>query len=131
PAHVARRLAAPFRAPRAVTLLAICFVPVVYTLFFGQPSILWMYALYRACRSFARGRDLMAGLWSGALLIKPQYALFLALALAFKRRWAALAGIALDGLGILVSTLLLLGPAGTWTYIQAVRSLAGLSVAGP
>src|SRR5438093_9566904 len=57
-AHVAHRLAAPFRFPHAATLLAIGFVPVVYTLFFGQPSILWMYALYRACRSFAGRRDL-------------------------------------------------------------------------
>ena len=128
-AHVANRLAAPFRSRRAVELVAIGFAPVVYTLFFGQPSILWMYALYQACRSFARGADLRAGLWSGALLIKPQYALFLALALAYKARWAALAGMALAGLGLLVSTVLLLGPSGTRVYIDSVRSLTGFRVA--
>lgn len=121
----ARRLALP------VGLLALAFYAVPDTLFFGQPSILGLLAIDRGQRAFAQGRDFRAGLWTGLLLIKPQYAAFLVLVLLGKRRWRAVAGVAAVALFLAGSSLLLLGRDGFPAYAAAVLDLARFRVAEP
>ena len=112
-------------------LLALTFFPVAYTLFFGQPSILWLAALSRAFLAFERRQEMRAGLWAGALLLKPQYAVFLGLVLCYKRRWRAGAGMGAAALGLAGSSLLVLGPRGVLAYVDAVRALTGFRLAEP
>jgi hypothetical protein len=78
-------------------LLGLSFAPIVFAIWVGQPTVLMTFALYRAYRSFEREDDFKAGLWAGALLLKPQYAAFLGIALLLNRRWRAAAGMALVG----------------------------------
>jgi hypothetical protein len=116
---------------RGAMLLALTSVPVAYTLFFGQPSILWLAALWRAYCAFERRQEARAGLWAGVLLLKPQYAIFLGLVLCYKRRWRAVAGMAVMALGLAGSSLLVLGPHGVLAYVGAVRALTGFRLTEP
>ena len=127
----ARRAAPTPRRALPLALLALTFYAVPDALFFGQPSVLGLLAVFRARQAFARGHDLRAGLWTGVLLVKPQYAAFLVLVLLWKRRWRAVAGVAAAGLFLLGSSLLLLGPDGFAAYAGAVLDLARFRVAEP
>ena len=85
---VARGMAAGFLEGGGYGLIASCvlFFPVGFTVFFGQVAMLFAYGFYRGYRFFERGTDFRAGLWSGALYIKPQLAVFLGLVFLLKRR---------------------------------------------
>ncbi len=100
------------------------FAPLVAGLRYGQPSGLLLAALAEAQLAFCAGRELRAGLWTGLLLLKPQYAVFLLAMLAWRRRWAALAGAAAVGSAIVLVSLLMLGPGGIGPYVAAVRDAA-------
>ena len=63
--------------------------PIVMALVYGQLTMLFVYGFYRAYRSLEGGRDFRAGLWSGALYLKPQYVVFLILVFLLARRWRA------------------------------------------
>jgi glycosyl transferase family 87 len=127
----ARRAAPTRRLAVPLALLALAFYAVPDALFFGQPSVLGLLAVARAREAFVRGRDVRAGLWTGVLLVKPQYAAFLVLVLLWKRRWRAVGGVAAAGLLLLGSSLLLLGPEGVAAYAGAVLDLARFRVAEP
>ena len=98
-AVVLRGLAARFPSGTswAVPVLGLCYFPLAYGLFVGQPVALLLFAFDRAYRAWENGRDFRSGLWLGALLLKPSYAPFLVLALAYKRRGGLSPGWRLRG----------------------------------
>jgi hypothetical protein len=98
---------------------ALSCAPLVLGLLLGQVEGLLLYALYRAYRAFVRERDFTAGLWIGLLCLKPQYALFLALVLALKRRWLAVAGVLAVAGAIAALSLVAIG----WDGIQQYRAM--------
>jgi hypothetical protein len=68
-------------------------------------------------------RPFVAGLFFGALIVKPHIALLVPMALLAARQWRAIAGAMVSSLGLIAGTLLLFGPA---SYVAFFRS-AGLS----
>ena len=93
---VFRRLALSFcpasRWP--VTLVLLSSFPLMMALFVGQVIVLLLVCVMQAVTEFERGREFRAGLWTGLLVLKPQYAFCLVLVFLFKRRTHALAGFA-------------------------------------
>ncbi len=129
---VARRLAARF-PERSWGLIAsaVLFFPVVYSMFFGQLAILMLFGLDRAFRAFEDDREFQAGLWCGLLLLKPQYVVFLTLVFLYKRRWRALGGLAVAGLGGFVSSFAIVGAEGFRAYLATLRLLTGFQAGHP
>ncbi len=123
---VSRDLAGPMRRGRwwgiAMMLL---FFPVSYAVFVGQVTIILLFAFHRAYRAFERGEEFRAGMWSGVLLLKPQYAVFLAIVLLFKRRWHAVSGMAATGLILAAGSWALVGTDGLWDYVATLRAMSG------
>jgi hypothetical protein len=132
-AVVVRGLAA--RSPReerwTLMALALCYFPLVDTIWAGQTLVLMLLALERAYRAWERSRDFEAGLWSGALVLKFQYLPFLVLVLAYKRRWRSLAGIAMVSLLVMLGSFLIFGERVTAAYIESLRSVAGFREVPP
>lgn len=58
-------------------------------------------AVAECYRSLREGREFQGGLWMACLLFKPHYGLLLGLLLIWKRRWRAVAGVAVGG-GIVI-----------------------------
>jgi hypothetical protein len=52
-------------------------------------------------RSLRDERDFQAGVWLALLLFKPQYGFLIGIFLIWKRRWAAIAGVAVGGMIII------------------------------
>jgi hypothetical protein len=113
------RIVAAGRPPWGLLVSALSCAPLILGLLLGQVEGLLLYALYRAYRAFVRERDLAAGLWIGLLCLKPQYALFLALVLAFKRRWLAVAGMLAVAGAIAALSLAAIG----WDAVQRYRAM--------
>ena len=88
---------------------ALSFAPLALGLVLGQAEGLLLYALYRTYRALVARRELAAGLWLGALFLKPQYAVFLALVLLAKRRWRAVAWLAAAGAAVAALSLASIG----------------------
>ena len=108
-----------------LTASAVLFFPICFALFFGQLTMLFLYGFYRAYRSLEGGRDFRAGLWCGALYLKPQYLVFLILVFLLKRRWCALGGVALAGLLVLLGSAAIVGPQGLRDYLATLHSMSG------
>lgn len=127
-AFVVWRLVAPigdrFRAI-VLTAMALTFAPLASGLFFGQPVAVFLLAFFLAYRALQRGDDFVAGLWAGVLFLKVQYPLPLALVFIYKRRWRALAGMAVTGSCLLASSLIAFGPAGVQAHLDTIRSITG------
>jgi alpha-1,2-mannosyltransferase len=104
---------------------ALLFFPVGFALFFGQLTMLFLYGFYRAYRSLEDGRDFRAGLWCGALYLKPQYLVPLSLVFLLKGRWRALGGLALAGLMVLLGSAAIVGTEGLRVYLATLRSMSG------
>jgi hypothetical protein len=128
------QLLAPVRGrPGRVALAAVVltFYPLVHGLFFGQPVAFLLLAFYLAYRALLRGEDFAAGLWAGLLFLKVQYPLPLVLVLAYKRRWRALAGMAVTGLLLAASSLAAFGTDGVRAYLDTVRGMSGFRDVAP
>ena len=86
-----------------VTLVLLSSFPLMMAFFVGQVVVLLLVCIMQAVTEFERGREFRAGLWTGLLVLKPQYAFCFVLIYAFKRRASALAGFvsgaAMIGLG--------------------------------
>ncbi len=105
--------------------------PVVAALIFGQLTMPFFYGFYRAYRSLEEGREFRAGLWSGALYLKPQYAVFMALVFLLKRRWRAFGGLALAGVMVLLGSLAIVGPGGFRDWYGTLREMSGFRDVAP
>jgi hypothetical protein len=98
--------------------------PVALGLIVGQPTALLGCAMAECYLSLRTGRDVRAGLWLSALLLKPQYGLVLGPILIWKRRWHAVLGVAVGGLIILVSSAVLVGLPTLLTFRAALSDMA-------
>jgi hypothetical protein len=63
------------------------------------------------------------------LLLKPQYAVVIALVLLWKRRWHTVAGLSAVGAAVILSSLLLLGPSGARAYLALLTAAGGYHTA--
>ncbi len=79
--------------------LAIIYCPLSISITGGQNTALSLLLLTGAFLALRDRRELLAGLLLGLLLYKPQFVLLPAALLLADRRWRALAGVALVGLG--------------------------------
>jgi len=120
---LASHAASHFRPERRglVTILALLSTPAFASLFYGQPTPLLGAALSFAYDRLQRQRDLRAGMWLGLLAIKPHYLIFLSPWLIVRRRWGAVAGLAVT---VAVIALLSLAAVGTSTLLTYPLSLA-------
>ena len=123
-------LAAPGAGRTRVILLAaaVGWLPVVYALQLGQPGLfvaLGVAASYALLRS---GRPMLAGVALGAIVLKPQLAFLVPIALLAGRRDRAFAGSAI-ALGLLaVASGLALGTAGVGDYANRLSFAATVPV---
>jgi hypothetical protein len=108
-----------------LVVLLLLFAPVAYSIFLGQIILLLVFLLFCAYLSFRKGHEFWGGFWIGLLLVKPQYAVFFALALLVARRWKALVGFAISGGIILTSTVVILGTGGFVNYLQTLAFYTG------
>jgi hypothetical protein len=117
-AFVARRLASQFQteSPWAVTILIIASFPLMMALVAGQVVILLLFCVYFAVADFERGREFRAGIWTGLLILKPQYAIGLVLVYLIKRRTVAASGFAVGAGAIVLGSLAVGGVSGLVAY---------------
>jgi hypothetical protein len=95
--------------PRLLFLAPFAFFPVAYALMQGQDSIL-LFALYcLAYIAFRRGRDVQAGVLLGLGLFKFHLVLPFAFVLLLRRRWRAIAGMAISAVCELAISCALVG----------------------
>ncbi len=112
-------------AGRGLVVAGVLSFPVATALFLGQVTPLFLYGFSRAYRSLEREHDFRAGLWCGALYVKPQYAAFLFLVFLLKRRWRALGGLALAGAIVLLGSMAIVGPDGMRAWYETLRGMSG------
>ena len=108
-----------------IYLMTFVFLPIFFTLIMGQLTILMTFGLYKSYRALERGQDFRAGLWMGLLLLKPQFALVLALVWLVKSRWRALGGLVLVGGVLAISTWILVSTDGVRDYLSILRRFSG------
>ncbi len=105
-------------APALAAWLGVASLPAALGLAQGQWDPLLLLALVGAIWALER-KPLVAGLLLSALLLKPQLIWLVPMALMAMRRWRALGGLAL-GAGLwVVTTLVLVGPAGALDWLRA------------
>src|SRR5437016_5685089 len=107
-------------APAAV----LAAVPVAWGLFMGQPMVLLAVAVSEMFVSFKARRDFRGGLWLSVLLLKPQYALLFGVFVLWKRRWHAVAGAILGGVGFVLLGAL---TAGVGSFVRFAGAIADMS----
>ena len=105
----------------AVAVLAA--VPVATALYMGQVALLLAIPVAEMLVSFRGGRDFRAGVWLAVLLIKPQYALVFGLLILWKKRYQALAGLAVGTLGLLFVGALAAGIPAFVGLLSALREM--------
>jgi len=110
---------------QTIYLVPFVFLPLSYNLFLGQLAIIMTFGLYKSYNFFQEGHEFRAGLWLGLLLLKPQFALVLAIVLLGKGRWRALGGLSLSGLALACSTIALVSVDGVRSYVNILRSFSG------
>ena len=123
-------LAAPGSGwPRAIHLVAaLAWVPVIYGLQLGQPGLFVALGVAASYALLRRGQELLAGLALGVLVLKPQLAFLVPIALLVAGRYRAFAGAALV-LGLLaIASAINVGPGGIATYQDRLNFAAGVPV---
>lgn len=105
----------------ALLLGGLASFPFVVNLEQGQSSGMVMFAFGTGIALLKRGRDLPAGLALGLLALKVQWLPFLLLALAWKMRWRALAGLAATGCALAGIAVLVMG----WGWIPGYLNMLG------
>jgi hypothetical protein len=117
---VARRVGRRFRSAPSwrVILFMLASFPLMMALYVGQIVVLLLVCLLQAVTEFERGRELQGGIWTGLLILKPQYAWAFLLVYLLKRRAAAIAGFALGAGGLLAASLAVGGVGGLIAYAR-------------
>ncbi len=123
-AFVARRLAGQFQtnSPWAVTLLFVASFPLMMALVAGQVVVLLLVCVFSAVDDFERGREFRAGIWTGLLILKPQYAIGLVLIYIIKRRVVAASGFAVGAAAIVLGSLVVGGLSGLVAYVRMLMT---------
>jgi hypothetical protein len=107
---------------------ALGWVPVIYGLQLGQPGLvvaLGVAASYFLLRS---GRELESGLALGLVVLKPQLAFLVPIALLAARRYRAFSGAALAIGALAIASALIVGPGGVGAYEQRLSFAVGVPV---
>jgi len=114
----------PARQHRIVLTMAVVgFYPVFVTIKNGQLLILLALAILGVYRAALQSRPWAAGAWLAVLTIKPQLVQIVAIYLATRRQWRALAAGAVFGSDVVLVTAAALGP-GVWIeYLRRVHDL--------
>jgi hypothetical protein len=120
------RLAKAFELSRPGWLIAavVLSFPALFNFIMGQFSV-WLVVFFgEALIAFDRRRDLVAGIWLGLLVCKPQTLVLLVPALLIGGRFTILAGMAISITALLVPTLLI---DGAWLskYLGGLVDAAG------
>jgi hypothetical protein len=93
-------------------LMLFAFFPTLTTLKMGQDSVLTIYLLTEIFISLKNRRYSLAGSLLALGLYKPQFFLPIAALLLCRRQWSAVIGFALTALGLLMLSLVMVGPQG-------------------
>jgi hypothetical protein len=107
---------------------ALGWVPVIYGLQLGQPGIfvaLGVAASYALMRS---GRQLASGFALGIIVLKPQLAFLVPIALLLAGRYRSFAGAAIAIGWLALASAVAVGPAGIAAYEQRLSFAAGVPV---
>jgi len=120
----------PFRAVlpdrRLLIAAAAAFPPFWYLVLHGQTAIVPLMAFCLGWLALEHRRPFWAGMALGLLLLKPQFALVLAVLVLVCREWSMLAG-AIVSIGVQVTaTIALLGTSVLWDYAAVVMRFADL-----
>jgi hypothetical protein len=89
--------------------LIVC-IPVFSNFFLGQINVLLMIFLAEFLLASLKGNDNKSGLWLSGLLLKPQTLILIIPGLLIQKRYKTLIGFALGSVGILLVSILLVGP---------------------
>jgi len=107
---------------------ALGWVPVIYGLQLGQPGLLVALGVAASYFLLRSGRELESGLALGLVVLKPQLAFLVPIALLAARRYRAFAGAAI-AIGVLaIASALNVGPGGVAAYEQRLTFAAGVPV---
>lgn len=115
----------PIRQRLVAAMLVLVSLPVAAALWAGQVQIFLALAVGEAFLALRSGRDLRAGVWLSALIVKPQYLILLGPVLVWKRRWRALGGCAAGTGLILGASALLAGPSSLAAYLGSILEVGG------
>lgn len=113
------------RVPAALAV-ALTFLPMFIGVFNGQTTALILVLTLLVWVGLVDGRDGLAGLAAGLLLIKPQYGAVLVGLLVLGRRWRAVAAAAGAGAAVWVGSALVAGPGWANRWIELVTSLSDI-----
>ena len=107
---------------------AVGWLPVIYGLQLGQPSLLVTLGVAGSYALLRRDRPFLAGLALGALVLKPQLAFLVPAALLVSGRYRAFWGsvVAIGALALVAA--LVVGPDGISTYQERLSFAAGVPV---
>lgn len=113
------------RVPAALAL-GLTFLPMFIGVFNGQTTALILLLAVVVWVGLVDGRDGVAGLAAGVLLVKPQYGAVLIGLLVLARRWRAVAAAAGAGAAVWVGSALVAGPGWAGRWIEMVTSLSDI-----
>lgn len=102
----------------AIFVPILAFSPVLWTLGFGQNSLLTA-ALFGAATLLVDRRPILAGLLFGALCYKPHFGLLVPVALAAQKNWRAFGAAALSAVALMVLSVAVFGLAPWRGFIVA------------
>lgn len=105
-------------APCSVALLLLSTFPMMMALYVGQLVVLLLLCLTQAIEALEAERDFTAGVWTGLMMVKPQYAIWLLAVFVAKRRFTAVAGFATGSAVVVASSLAVGGEDGMTAYIR-------------
>lgn len=112
---------------RALWLLGVMtFLPAFLAIMQGQLSLILALAALAGWLLLCRGRGLWGGLVLAALLVKPQYAALVPVALLLRHQWRALAGFGLGAASAGVLSLLAVGTEGALAYLRLLPDMGRL-----
>jgi hypothetical protein len=115
---------------RLAVLLSVCSPPWFQAFAGGQNTFVSLLILTAFCALLLRRRDFCAGLVLALLAYKFQLLIVPTALLAFRRRWRAMAGLAV-GVGVTLGlTVLLVGPPTLVTYARFAAHLGNLMQVG-
>jgi hypothetical protein len=113
--------------PLLSALALLAFFPLINALLQGQDVIFFLLAAVMALVCLERRADVAAGMWLGAGLYRPHFAIPLMLLLAV-RRWRVLLGFVPVGLVLFVISVVMMGWGGPATYVRFVFLVERLKV---
>ena len=107
---------------------ALGWLPVIYGLQLGQPGLLVALGVAGSYALLRSGRQFPAGLALGVIVLKPQLAFLIPIALLVSGRYRAFAGAAAVLAFLAVASAINVGPGGIATYQERLSFAAGVPV---